>query len=193
MKICWILHQKQEHNKHDTHFLMLIFIAASMPTCTACEGSYKAPSYSVRRYAWQEWSTTKCQRILGNRGDRPVHGGKAVQFSVRMTTHSHQSFTVIQHCTCFHHQYTQKTAPSTKPIHLGSNSSSKSKDGNIENDTTEFWHMLCSSSFVLGEMHIWTKTGMGRPPGSNTACPWAGTAASQPLRHQLHGWVCWAG
>lgn len=38
----------------------------------------------------------------------------------------------------------------------------------------EFWHMLCSSSFVTGEMHVWTETGMGRLPGSNMACPGQG-------------------
>lgn len=154
---------------------MLIFIAAK-------HASHALPVKALtrllpqveRRYAQQEWSTTKCQKNPPKYRWPANHGeGRAVQYSVRKTTHSCQGFTVIQCCTCFDHRHTHKIAPSTKPIHLGNNNS-KNKDGNIKNDT----HRILAHAEFFILCHTWNAiwTEARERPESNMTCHWQGLA-----------------
>lgn len=88
---------------------MLVFIAAKhAPHALPVKDLTGLPSSSRKKVCPARRKYHHVSKNPQNTGGQPVMVRKAVQFSVRWTTHSHQSFTVIQSCACFDYRHTQK-------------------------------------------------------------------------------------
>lgn len=136
---CWILYQKQKHNKISWHTCSDAYFHSSKAcfTCTACEGSHKTPSSSRKkvRPARMKYHQVSKEPPKIQVASQSWWGESSAIFSTKdysQPPRFHCNSTVRMFWSLTH-----KIAPSTKPIHLGNNNS-KNKDGNVKNDTQNF-------------------------------------------------------